>query len=113
MLFLLVVLLTVCVGNQEVTLPDGSVLGGTADGAFLGIPYGFAKRFQYPVPSPPLGRFNASSFGDACPQQLSPMVQCPQLEHQCVSSRHLKELCFGATGDDVVLRRSSDARRVC
>lgn len=39
---------------------------------FLGIPYAVANRWE--APTPPLNRtelFNASSFGDSCPQQFN------------------------------------------
>lgn len=52
---------------------QGPVVGSTpvADvRQFLGIPYAMANRWEAPMPAPNrTALFNASSFGDSCPQQ--------------------------------------------
>ncbi|KAJ3551121.1 hypothetical protein NM688_g4916 [Phlebia brevispora] len=57
-----------------VTLDSGSFEGvaNTTAGtnAFLGIPFASAERFHMPVANSPYsGIYNATAFGDACPQQ--------------------------------------------
>ncbi len=91
----LVVALLVCLGHSEVragsarvTLPDGSVLQSTTSSRYLGIPYGLAARWQPSRLHPPLGLFNASSFGCACPQTVSPSLEFPPglcLSEKCLT----------------------------
>lgn len=88
LVFLVVVLC--CIEARVVKLLDGSLVQGSDRNAWLGIPYGLTDgRWTDSRPHPPLlGVFNATSFGCACPQTITPSLEFPEgtcLEEECLT----------------------------
>lgn len=67
-----------------------ATISGTPVRAFLGIPFaestGGENRWEPPVAKAPLsGRFQATQFGDICPQAANPLLTLPPQSEDCLS----------------------------
>lgn len=76
----LMALLSVAAGIN-VTLPDGTLLMGDEQGGFLGVPYATSQRWEASVPAQIESPFDATSYGHACPQMVTPAVKLPPDVH--------------------------------